>query len=476
MKTLNHKISQNGFALITSMIFIVIFGALAVAMLSMSSMNTKLAQNQHHYNQSLSNAFSGLEFVRRNFDGQDIEWPNRLEGLFPIIQSQLVSMTDVSVTYDGADIMDISDVAMSSDGSQSFVSNIEHFVDANDDDLEKLRMKVTGKDGDFMKTLQVDYKFRVGAHSAFDYGVATKGPLSLSGQAAIDGNETDPNLLRIEAGVYIEGVPGAIADSLSMIGQASIAGEVSIYDPNASYDIGTKAVVGGAAPGEANYVTTGADLVDFPVPYPEYFETFATGNVINNANKSTYSSCTEFVNCLIEGGTDFTFASDTVIKGILYIKSPNRVKFAGRVTVIGSIVCEGDYQSSVSGDSVDFAGQVTCMDAATLAGTTGFEELTSDDLVNRFDGTFLLAPGFETDFSGKANFINGVIAANGVSFSGQAGGIVQGSIINYSYDTMVLAGQSELVFVRSGTDTNPAGFVPYSRLEYIPSSYKEIKQ
>ena len=56
---------------------------------------------------------------------------------------------------------------------------------------------------------------------------------------------------------------------------------------------------------------------------------------------------------------------------------------------------------------------------------------------------------------------------------GNAGGIVNGSIINYSHTPMTLSGNSDLYFNRSGIDSVPAGFVPEIVLHYCPESYSE---
>ena len=151
---------------------------------------------------------------------------------------------------------------------------------------------------------------------------------------------------------------------------------------------------------------------------------------------------------------------------ILYIKSPNKINFAGQLDVQGMIVCEGDVTANDSADTLTFSGQVVVSSVDTLPEEYG--DLREET------GTFLLAPGFSADFSGQANFINGTIAANGITFSGQAGGIINGTIINYSHDTMVMSGQSELNFDRTGSDQHSAGFLPYSQLEYLPETYREF--
>ena len=115
---------------------------------------------------------------------------------------------------------------------------------------------------------------------------------------------------------------------------------------------------------------------------------------------------------------------------------------------------------------LDFGGTVISNDASTLS-AEDFGELTEQT------GTFIVAPGFSVSFGGNASMINGVIAASGVQFYGHAGGTINGSIINYSDDRMELAGNTDLVFNRSGRDKIPAGFEPQTTLEFMPGSYHE---
>jgi len=88
-------------------------------------------------------------------------------------------------------------------------------------------------------------------------------------------------------------------------------------------------------------------------------------------------------------------------------------------------------------------------------------------------GTFVLAPGFSLSMGGSFNTLNGAIAANGIEFFGNAGGTIDGSVINYSDEAMTLTGNSDLYFNRSGVTKVPAGFVPEVILQYDPASYSE---
>jgi hypothetical protein len=86
----------------------------------------------------------------------------------------------------------------------------------------------------------------------------------------------------------------------------------------------------------------------------------------------------------------------------------------------------------------------------------------------------MMAPGFSVNMGGSFEAINGTICANGINFYGQAGGVIEGSVINYSDTPMTLSGNSDLIFNRSGTIEVPAGFEPELRLDYNPDSYSEV--
>lgn len=150
----------------------------------------------------------------------------------------------------------------------------------------------------------------------------------------------------------------------------------------------------------------------------------------------------------------------------MYIRQPNTVRFVGNATINGIIVAEGQLEAPSALNQLDFGGTVVSNDISTLSAEE-FGTLTEET------GTFIVAPGFSVSFGGNSSMINGVIAASGVQFYGNAGGTINGSIINYSDDRMELAGNTDLVFNRSGRDKIPAGFAPATTLEFAPDSYHE---
>ncbi len=442
------RANRRGVALIMAMIFVLIFSGLAVGIAAISGANAQIANNYRHANRALESAQSGLEVVRFYLDG--LSTPATVAKVFDRLH------TNLGATYDVVDeTINVPPTIIDSSSNRSFTAVFRE-ADSN-----TLQVDITGFSGNIQRTIRTEFDFDEKAHTVFDFGVATKGPLTLSGQADINGVNTVN--IAIEAGVYIEGCPAGSGHSFSITNNASVAGNVSIADPAASYDVGSKAMIGGVE-GDQN-VTVGVPYVDFPEPDPEYFRQYATGDVID-ANYD-FGPEASLNNVTIAANTNPTFASKVVINGVMFIESPNKVQFSGQVVVNGIIVGNGDYTNDDPADSLKFAGQVISNDVSVLEDPE-FEAMQGES------GTFIMAPGFELDFSGQANHLNGAIAANGISFGGQAGGLVNGSIINYSDEPMVLGGDSELTFNRSGTSKNPAGFTPVITLVYDAAAYSEI--
>ena len=62
---------------------------------------------------------------------------------------------------------------------------------------------------------------------------------------------------------------------------------------------------------------------------------------------------------------------------------------------------------------------------------------------------------------------------NGIAFTGEAGGTINGSLLNYSQTPISLSGETSLTLTPSGSESNPSGFVPMQVLEFQPTSYAE---
>jgi hypothetical protein len=452
---------RRGAVLILSMIFVLVFSALAVSFSAFSGTNVQLGENQRKANQALASAESGLEIIRFWLDGiyvpSIVAESQRFQYISDYFQGgfDYYDITNIVPVYTTEQIV-IPAVIMDSGNNLTF----DAVVDKINNDV--LQLEITGHYGAINRKIRVQYGFYQRGNPIFDYGIASKGPLALEGKVNLTGAN-----VAVESSVYIEAIGEPTA--LTLEGACSIAGDVSIVDPDAAVVVGDTSSIGGETGQDAidNHVFRDAPLAEFPVPNPGYFEQYIedgndhiiTGDVASNIS---------IQNVRIPPNTNPTFSGNVTIRGVIYIEQPNTVTFTGDVDIIGMIVAEGNYEAPLAGNSINFEGSVFTQSIENLPDEAEFTALKEET------GTFMMAPGFSVNMGGSFEAINGTICANGINFYGQAGGVIEGSVINYSETPMTLSGNSDLIFNRSGTIEVPAGFEPELRLDYNPDSYSEV--
>ena len=457
------RCKKYGAVLVISLIFIVIFSALAVSLASTSTANVQIANNYIKADRARAAAESGLEIIRYWIAKE----PNTIPSEIELSMKMQAIQSNLKNKLNGATNIPISDVDPSNNTVtiQPVILNtnpVQNFgvVFSLADSGKKLRARITGTYSDASKQIIVDYNVvpnALNSKGVFGYGVATKGTMSMKGQA----NIADVNIT-VKSGVYIEG-DGTASDAFSSTSNTSVAGDVSIADPYATVSVGGS--VGGVQ-GGVGHVHIGVPEVDFPTPDPQHFLKYATVQAIDPKQATVLS------NIIIEPNTNPTFAKNITINGVLYIQPPNQVHFSGKVTVNGIIAGAGIENGHNGTSGLTFSGQVTSNDVSVLPDSYGA-------LLKQETGTFICAPGFQLAFTGQDLNMGGAIAGNSISFSGQAGGIVKNSIINYSKDpdSMTMVGQGTLTFNRSDCSKPAAGFdpqLPDERLDFMPDSYSEI--
>jgi Tfp pilus assembly protein PilX len=446
---MTQTVKHNGVVLIITMIILAVISVLALSLAAVSAANLNIIENRSNASKALTSAHSGIEILKYFLNDASASTGSQC---IPSIAAYL--SCPIPFTSDGTQI-NFDPITIDSADNQSFSASLtkpNYYSDT-------VSLAVTGSCGTFNstfnKTITVDFNVVSRGNSVFDYGVASKGALQMSGQAELNGVD-----LAIDSSVYIDGQSSG--NSFSITNKASVAGNVYISAPYANPpSIGNQAKVGGESmPDACDHIFLGTPPVEFPTPNPSFFESFATGTIDNNDNAVLN-------NVKIDANTNPTFSGHVTINGVLFIEQPNIVTFAGQATVRGIIVGDGAVGPSEPSNKLIFSGQVKCYD---VNGLTGAE---FDDIKEQ-TGTFIIAPGFSAQFSGQTTIDNGVIAASGITFSGQAGGTINGSILNYSPNQpVILSGLSSLSFHRSGTDTSPAGFSPVKKLSFLPQTYAE---
>jgi len=463
VKYLPHE-GRRGSALLLSLVFIVVFSVMAIAMASMSGSNVQMSKNQRTLDNTRGCAESGLEVLRYwvskvQMSGTTVPG-QRFSELATVLQNELLAagVTNIAPVCDGNAIT-ISHVTLHASTNESFDAVFSKI------DSDNVQLDITGHYGPISRTIRTRYIFGIRSHNVFDYGVASKGPISLSGNIELEGVNID-----IESNAFIvcDPLKSGTSMALSIIGNSQIAGRVEIVNPLAEvYLHGGNAGVGGVTGIEATlppYTKKGVAPVEFPVMRPGDFYGYATNILGSTTDLSTDAT---YVNLLIPPGTNPNFTGKATLKGIIYVQAPNVVTFSGSVEVTGIIVTDGSDTDNSGTNRITFTGDVISHPISELPVEPQYSGLQEQT------GTFMIAPGFKASFGGGFGTLNGVIAANGIEFSGNAGGTIEGSILNYSDFPMVLSGNSDLLF-RSNPAEVPAGFVPQIVLHYDPSAYSEV--
>ncbi len=445
---------RKGIALLLSMIILALLSVWVVSIGSMANTNVQLAENQRKVNHALASAESGQDILRfwlnKFSTSGTVAAPEKFNNLVSFLQNDLTS--NITVNYGEYGLITVPAVILDSTTPETFSAEITVDKPTN---AEILQVDVTGTSGAISRTISVKYDFGPRANPIFDYGVASRGPLELTGNVDLDGTS-------VNASVYIEAAGADTA--LDLIGKCSIAGDVSIVDPCANVQLSGNSSIGGEKGQDAidNHVSFGVDPLEFPVPNPGYFEHYTTNTYDPN------NVLTEYENVRIPAESDPSFSGGLTLKGVVFVETPNVLTFTGHVDITGIIIGAGDVNDNSGTNLMTFLGTVSSHPVEDLPEESQFEDLRNET------GTFIMAPGFSVSFGGNFETLNGVIAANGVEFFGNAGGTVGGSIINYSNEPMTLTGNSDLFFERSGDDVVIAGFESEIVLYYLPEYYCEV--
>ena len=443
---------NEGATLVLAIMFLAIFSALTVAMVTFSANSVQIADNQRHANAAYQAAESGLEIMRywlsRFIMPKTTPTSEYLPTILGSLRSDLTAagVTQIVVQEDGS----IPAISLGVNTGSTFSAHLQ--MDANDPAI--LRLAVTGSRGQSARTIEVTFNMIPYEHPVFKYGVVTKGPLHFPQNPTLTG-ATQP----WEADVYVD-APEMVAIDIG--GNANFDGNFHLRNPEGQMCCSGDLQIGGETGQDAlaNHVFAGAEPVPFPTPEIQAFKSFATGPVVNPATMNLTKGLT-LTNATIPAGTNPTFGGTVIIQGVLVIESPNIVTFGRNCQLNGVIVGDGSV-GSPEDNQIRFAGNFATGPYPAGEAYAGLASLA---------GTSILAPGFATSFTGNFSVIDGVVAVSGLHFAGNASAVVSGTLINYSTVPMVVDGNISLNFNRAASTRIPGGFDTHRVLAYNPSSY-----
>jgi len=460
---------RRGITSVLAMMYLVLFSCLAVGFYAHVTTAVQVSGNERHSKQAMLSAESGMDFMRYLLGNVDIPASTSPDQIWPMLCTQIKQQLDgtaniggVTLATPSGETMTIPTITLDSSGSTLSATLIHSG--------EKVIVQVmgTGSDTNVKRTLQITYARAERASAIFDYGVASKSAISLSGNAQITGS----------AGALSRGsvLTTTTADHpLTMTGAPSISGDFSYTNASGTNNYANGSIGGYTATSSqfANHVHSGVVAPEFPEVDTSAFApyvpsaTAAPGAQVIAADPP--SSRTSFTNIRIKANANPHFAAGSKFTGVVYIETPNQVTFSGGATIQGVIVVQNNPTGTTATNSITFNGNVTHQGVETLPNSGAFAGLP------KLTGSFLLAPKFDVVMKGNNNQIGGTIVTGMLDISGNAGANVTGSVINLEDTGVSLTGSSDIIISSTGTTNYPTGIVFGNHYAPLPDTYQELQ-
>jgi Tfp pilus assembly protein PilX len=440
---------RRGLASVLAMLFLVLFATLAVGFSAATSMNAQISRNERALQQAESAADGGMQFIRYQL-GQMTLPP----GPAPT-DSNLLNETAAAlgVQLNGTANMNGHVVTVANGAICIPAANDWTVIDPVLGTRFKAMIYASGQllfvtvDGagptgtNVQKAIQMQFGLAPKAGVILDYGVATEGTLTTLGATTITGL-TDPTKGSVLSADMASTTPVSISGK-------QVSGDVSIVNPNGNIAVGSSSSVGGTTDPTSmkQHLHIGVPAPTFPTIDTSVYTAYAvnkyTGNGICN-------------NCYIPPNTNPTFTGGGQVNGVMWVQAPNQVSFKGNTTITGVIVSDTGSSApafNASQNVISIAGTVS---ATPLSQMPTSNPAYNANLVN-LKGAFMLAPNFAVSMTGNFGTIGGSIAVGQLSMSGNASGIVQGSVIGMQDVGMSLGGNSSITISSTGTTNFPSG-------------------
>ena len=485
---------RRGTASLLAMLYLFIFSALALGFYAQTNIAANISHNEVVSAQALSAAESGMAFMRYQLTKVEtqhlpesqmlVELANELSRLMDGTSNLDDGLQEVGMTGTGDAILiprDNNALIPLGNGSgfrakitrsgRNFVVKVAGSSLSNNNYGERKKMRKG-----------IEYVFGPVQIKAplFDYGVGGRGQVYIDGKGQIRGgsNPSYGSILTVST----------LNPAVAMTGDSGvISGQVFYTNPTATFSYATGASIAGgstAAHRAANTIYRArpagtehyAEWPEFPkidtslyLPHVKRTWSTSSGSTLRNiripANSGTPS-------------VPLRFTSGVTIEGVCYIEAPNYVIFEGGCTIRGVVFGPTAPTGTLASNVIEFKGSATAYDMATLSSVYDMTVAANStefpaELLN-LKGASVLAPKFHVIFTGGYASISGTIVSDQLSFTGSAGGNINGYVFGLSNQRLYVGGSGVIQLEKPATSLWPAGV--YFRSSYAPQSktYREF--
>jgi hypothetical protein len=459
--------ARSGVTAVLAMLYLTLMASLALGFYSASNTAVLVSTNEQRVERARLAAESGLDFARFHLGRVSIPAKISPAKHFSLMCDQLSARMNGSGNLNNGSIY-------VSDNMVRVPADPNQFIKADDKGAEfqftitdlgnssgayQVRVTALGRNNltasaAGFRTVRLDFELQQNKSKVFQYGIATRGTVSTSGNSRLKG-QPDPNKGSILALDSVNGTPVSIGGKL-------VTGDISVTNPDANVSV-SGASVGGTTNTndiQTNHVHKGVDEPEFPTVDTSMFIPYAVNKYV--PGKGTYS------NIIIPPNTNPSFNAGTVLKGVVYIQQPNQVTFNGSASIQGVIVTDTDKQvGNLSTNTLKFTGSFNAQGVESLDPSYGS--------LRDLSGSFILMPNFSVTFTGNFDAqAHGNIVVDQASMTGSSSVKLDGSLMILKDTPMTMGGNSELT-AGDNAIAFPSGLKFSNRYQPLPSTYEELK-
>ncbi len=462
----SNPISRQGVASMLAMMYLVLFSVLAVGFYASTGTSAQVAQNERRRAGSLGAAESGMDYMRYQLAQTSIP-PLTLDAdvlkeVHKDLKAQIESTPNMKNKTVGIDLLatkisipavDTDYITLASDGSKfrAEITRVNH----------KIVVKVIGCYSNTLKAasdraaVQLTYKTEEKPTDFFENGMAARGAVTIDTKNAIKGVPAS------QAGILTTTTTNPPVNMAS----GSISGDITVLNGlNPTIAAGTS--VGGSSIA-ADILANHVDHIDASVA-PE-FPAIDTSMYTKYATTAYVPGKPSYDNVFIPANMNPTIGGPITFRGVVYIKSPNNVKFNGNVNIQGVIVTDSAPVGTLLTNVLTFTGS-----GNTTGGLDSLPALPQfPPELRAMGGSFVIAPGYDIKFTGNFNAINGNVIGDRINVQGSADLTINGSMVALK-NTLTMGTNGVLNFNHSATGMH-TGLRFSERFIPEPGTYDEVK-
>jgi hypothetical protein len=453
---------RRGIASLLAMLYMIIFSTLALGFYAAVTMASQLAHNDEKAMNAQIATESGLAFITYQLSRVSVPGSTPPNQMMQEVYNDLVTQQATSGNLSGRGIGLVGSTIFFPAGTTDFVALDDlgagfraEISDAGDGFL-KVKVQGRYRGTSISRAIEMYFESVTRSTKVFDYGIVTRGPISVGGGGVIGGG-----------GVAADGTVLSMSASSTPImlsGTSGIAGNVYMTNPNGNVSIsgGGVSIAGETSPAlRAQHIFRGVEPPELPEVDSNVFLPFAT-NTYKPGQKV-------YQNVIVPPNTNPTFNGDTEVQGVMYIKWPNKITFNSKAVIRGTIVVENGATPSKN-NAIAFGGGVEAYGVNTVPTT----DLPADAPVRKILGSTLLAPGFSVSLAGTSGSIGGIMLANSFEFVGGSGGVINGTFIGLGDVEMKFTGGASIARTKPNGPI-PVGLLFSKTFKPQPSTYMEVR-